>query len=60
MTTPLWNGVTTAGMCRRERMVNGKTSTEVCYFLGSRRMGARHDARALRDHGGIKTTCIGS
>jgi predicted transposase YbfD/YdcC len=36
-----WPQLTTVGMCRRERTVNGKSSTEVCYFLGSRRMAAR-------------------
>ena len=50
----LWPGLTTAGMCRRERTVNGKTSTEVCFFIGSRRMAARRYAEALRSHWGIE------
>jgi predicted transposase YbfD/YdcC len=50
----LWPGLTTVGMCRRERTVNGQTSTEVCYFIGSRRMGARRYAQALRSHWGIE------
>jgi predicted transposase YbfD/YdcC len=50
----LWAGLTTVGMCRRERTVNGHTSTEVCYFIGSRRMGARRYAQALRSHWGIE------
>ncbi len=49
-----WAGLTTVGMCLRERTVNGETSTEVCYFIGSRRMGARRYAQALRHHWGIE------
>ncbi len=49
-----WAGLTTVGMCMRERTVNGETSTEVCYFIGSRRMGARRYAQALRQHWGIE------
>jgi predicted transposase YbfD/YdcC len=50
----LWPGLTTVGMCRRERTVNGASSTEVHYFIGSRRMGARRYAQALRNHWGIE------
>jgi predicted transposase YbfD/YdcC len=50
----LWPKLTTVGMCRRERTVNGETSTEVRYFIGSRRMAARRYAQALRDHWGIE------
>jgi len=50
----LWPGLTTVGMCCRERTVNGQTSTDVCYFIGSRRMGARRYAQALRRHWGIE------
>jgi predicted transposase YbfD/YdcC len=50
----LWSHLTTVGMCRRERTVNGQPSTEVCYFMGSRRMGARRYALALRSHWGIE------
>ena len=50
----LWSHLTTVGMCRRERTVNGQPSTEVCYFMGSRRMGARRYAQALRSHWGIE------
>jgi len=50
----LWPGLTTVGMCQRERTVNGQSSTEVCYFIGSRRMGARRYAQALRSHWGIE------
>jgi predicted transposase YbfD/YdcC len=49
-----WPNLTTVGMCRRERTVNGQSSTEVCYFIGSRRMAARRYAQALRSHWGIE------
>jgi predicted transposase YbfD/YdcC len=51
-----WPNLTTVGMCRRERTVNGQTSTEVCYFIGSRRMAARRYAQALRSHWGIENS----
>jgi predicted transposase YbfD/YdcC len=50
----LWPSLRTVGMCRRERTVNGKQTTEVCYFIGSRRMAARRYAAALRGHWGIE------
>jgi predicted transposase YbfD/YdcC len=49
-----WPHLRTVGMCYRERTVNGETSTEVCYFIGSRRMAARRYAAALRQHWGIE------
>jgi predicted transposase YbfD/YdcC len=49
-----WPGLTTVGMCYRERTVRGETSTEVWYFIGSRRMGARRYGQALRQHWGIE------
>jgi predicted transposase YbfD/YdcC len=50
----LWPHLTTVGMCRRERTVAGRTSTEVWYFISSRRLGARACAKALRSHWGIE------
>jgi predicted transposase YbfD/YdcC len=50
----LWPKLTTVGMCYRERTVAGKTSMETCYFIGSRRIGVRRYARALRNHWGIE------
>jgi predicted transposase YbfD/YdcC len=50
-----WPQLRVVGMCRRERTVNGQTSDEVCYFIGSRRMAARRYAQALRAHWGIET-----
>jgi predicted transposase YbfD/YdcC len=49
-----WPGLKAVGMCLRERTIDGETSTEVCYFIGSRRMGARRYAQALRSHWGIE------
>jgi predicted transposase YbfD/YdcC len=49
-----WPRVTTVGMCVRERTVAGVVSAEVHYFIGSRRMGARRYAQALRQHWGIE------
>jgi predicted transposase YbfD/YdcC len=45
-----WAKLKTVGMCYTERTVNGETSTEVRYFIGSRRMRARAYARTLRHH----------
>jgi predicted transposase YbfD/YdcC len=49
-----WPGLTTVGMCSRERTIDGQTTTEACYFIGSRRMGARRYAQALRSHWAIE------
>jgi predicted transposase YbfD/YdcC len=49
-----WKGLTTVGMCGSERTVNGKTSTEVRYFIGSRKMSARSYGKVLRGHWGIE------
>src|SRR5438552_1371751 len=52
-----WARLSTEGMCRRERTVNGQSTTEVCYFIGSRRLAARRYAQALRSHWGIENNC---
>jgi predicted transposase YbfD/YdcC len=49
-----WPQLRVVGMCCRERTVNGQTTTEVCYFIGSRRMAARRYLAALRNHWGIE------
>lgn len=51
---PLWAKLTAIGMCVYEREVDGKCSREVHYFIGSRRMGAKGYAEALRGHWGIE------
>ncbi len=50
----LWPKRAAVGLCYRERTVNGETSTEVRYFIGSRAMAARGYAQALRGHWGIE------
>ena len=50
----LWAGLTTVGMCLRERKVNGTTTEEVHYFIGSGRLGPRKVAKAMRGHWGIE------
>jgi predicted transposase YbfD/YdcC len=50
----LWPKLTTVGMCVRERTVNGKTTEEAHYFIGSGRLGARKASKALRGHWGIE------
>lgn len=49
-----WAGLTTIGMCYSERTVQGKTTTEVRYFIGSKKAGARYYGRGLRHHWGIE------
>jgi predicted transposase YbfD/YdcC len=49
-----WPHMRVVGRCRRERTVNGETTEEVCYFIGSRKMAARRYLAALRDHWGIE------
>jgi predicted transposase YbfD/YdcC len=50
----LWAGLTTVGMCLHERTVNGNTTEEAHYFIGSGRLGARKIAKTLRGHWGIE------
>jgi len=50
----LWPKLTTVGMCCRERTIHGKTTAEVHYFIGGRRMGAKGYTQALRNHWGIE------
>ena len=50
----LWAKLCVVGMCVYEREIAGKVSSEVHYFIGSRRMGAREYAQALRNHWGIE------
>ena len=49
-----WAGLTTVGMCLRERTVNGTTTDETHYFIGSGRLGPRKVAKAMRSHWGIE------
>jgi predicted transposase YbfD/YdcC len=49
-----WANLTTLGMCYSERTVKGKTSTEVRYFIGDKKAGAKYYASGLRHHWGIE------
>ena len=49
-----WPGLTTVGMCLRERTIKGKTTEETHYFIGSGRLGPRRAEQALRGHWGIE------
>ena len=49
-----WPKVKSVGMCRSERTVKGKTTTEVRFFIGSRRLSVRRFAKVLRGHWGIE------
>jgi predicted transposase YbfD/YdcC len=50
----LWAGLTTVGMCLRERTINGATTAEAHYFIASGRIGARKLGHTLRGHWGIE------
>jgi predicted transposase YbfD/YdcC len=50
----LWRQLTAVGMCYSERTVNGQTSREARYFIGSRRLSAKRYGKALRNHWGIE------
>jgi predicted transposase YbfD/YdcC len=45
-----WAKLRVVGMCHCERTVQGKTSSEVRYFIGSKKASARYYGRVLRDH----------
>jgi predicted transposase YbfD/YdcC len=51
-----WPKLKVVGMCFSERTVNGYTSIETRYFIGSRTRGARYYGRMLRDHWRIENS----
>jgi predicted transposase YbfD/YdcC len=51
-----WKNLTTIGMCYSERTINGVTSEESRYFIGSRKASAKVYGKALRDHWGIENS----
>jgi predicted transposase YbfD/YdcC len=52
-----WAGLTTIGMCYSERTVQGVTSEEVRYFIGSNnRADAKYYGTALRNHWRIENS----
>ena len=49
-----WPKLRVVGACFRERTVQGKTSLEARYFIGSKQARARYYGQALRNHWGIE------
>jgi predicted transposase YbfD/YdcC len=49
-----WRDLCVIGMCGSERTVNGQTTMEVRYFIGSKKASARYYGKALRHHWGIE------
>jgi predicted transposase YbfD/YdcC len=49
-----WADLHVVGMCTSQRTMQGKTSVEVRYFMGSRRASAGVYGQALRGHWGIE------
>lgn len=49
-----WAELHVIGKCNTARTVNGQTSCEVRYFIGSKRCSARHYGKAMRGHWGIE------
>jgi predicted transposase YbfD/YdcC len=49
-----WADLSTIGMCYSERTVNGVTSEETRFFIGSRKASAKVYGKALRGHWGIE------
>jgi predicted transposase YbfD/YdcC len=52
-----WPGLQVIGTCYHERAMQGKTSTEMRYFVGSKAAGARCYGKALRHHWRIENCC---
>ena len=51
-----WARLVTIGMCYSERTVQGVSSEEVRYFIGSRKASAKIYGKALRNHWGIENS----
>jgi len=51
-----WRDLCVIGMCGSERTVAGKPSTEVRFFIGSKKASARCYGKALRHHWGIENS----
>jgi predicted transposase YbfD/YdcC len=51
-----WAGLTTIGMCYRERTVAGQTTGEARYFIGSKKASAKYYGKGLRNHWGIENS----
>jgi predicted transposase YbfD/YdcC len=53
---PAWKDLRVIGMCYSECKRDGKETSEVRYFIGSRKAKARTYGQALRNHWGIENT----
>jgi predicted transposase YbfD/YdcC len=51
-----WAGLTTIGVCYSERVIDGVSSDETRYFIGSRKASAKVYGKALRGHWGIENS----
>lgn len=51
-----WANLTTIGFCNTECTVNGKTTMEASYFIGSKKAGAKYYATGRRHHWGIENS----
>lgn len=51
-----WKGITTIGICYSERTINGITTKETRYFIGSKKASAKVYGQALRNHWGIENS----
>ena len=49
-----WTSLRVIGMCCSERNIDGKVSSEVRFFIGSKRAKARFYGKALRNHWAIE------
>jgi predicted transposase YbfD/YdcC len=45
-----WEGLKAIGVCYSERTTQGKTTSEVRYFISSKKAGARYFGKVLRNH----------
>jgi predicted transposase YbfD/YdcC len=51
-----WAGLTSIGICSSERTIHGVSTTEVRYFIGSKKASAKTYGKALRNHWGIENS----
>lgn len=51
-----WAGITTIGICYSERIMDGVSSEETRYFIGSKKASAKFYGKALRNHWGIENS----
>jgi predicted transposase YbfD/YdcC len=51
-----WAGLTTIGMCYSQRTIQGVSTEELRYFIGSKKASAQVYGNALRNHWGIENS----